>query len=372
MLGERIKLARLKAGYSLRDLAAAMGGQVSAQAISKYENNQMVPGSSTLIALSRALKVSVLYLLNSQGIELIGVDFRAKASITKADQARVQTEVLEWVERYLQIERILEIDSEIWEMPLPELRKPSVVKEAEDLAEEVRVHWNLGHDPIPDLTELLEEWGLKVLVVPLPQRVSGFTCMVQRGSDLTPVPVVVVNKNHTLERRRLTMAHELAHRVIDPELLTPVEEEKFATRFAAAFLIPRQHFTRECGPFRHKLSYRELVNLKHLYKVSGAAVIVRMRDLSIISDSTLIYAFQSIARKWRSEEPEPIEDDPACGQLEEAKRFERLCYRALAEGLITVGKASELLRRPVAEVETGLRGPAQDNADHHQRQQLPH
>jgi transcriptional regulator with XRE-family HTH domain len=37
MFGERLKLARKKAGYSLRGLSEAMDNKVSAQAIGKYE-----------------------------------------------------------------------------------------------------------------------------------------------------------------------------------------------------------------------------------------------------------------------------------------------------------------------------------------------
>jgi transcriptional regulator with XRE-family HTH domain len=37
MIADRLKLARRKAGFSLRDLSAAMDGKVTAQAIGKYE-----------------------------------------------------------------------------------------------------------------------------------------------------------------------------------------------------------------------------------------------------------------------------------------------------------------------------------------------
>jgi predicted HTH domain antitoxin len=71
----------------------------------------------------------------------------------------------------------------------------------------------------------------------------------------------------------------------------------------------------------------------------------------------LVYAFQTIARGWRTQEPEELEKPAKRGQRERARRFERLSYRALAEGLISLGKAAELLRLPVAEVESGLKGP---------------
>src|SRR5262245_53001731 len=117
MTDHRIKLARKKAGLSLRDLASKMDDLVSAQAIGKYERGEMAPSSDVLVALSKALDVSIPYLLSPQGVELGEVEFRTKASTGAKDRSRVETEVLEWVERYLQIEQILEMESGSWECP---------------------------------------------------------------------------------------------------------------------------------------------------------------------------------------------------------------------------------------------------------------
>lgn len=365
MIGSRIRLARMKAGYSLRALAQALDGKVSAQAIGKYERGEMTPSSKVLLALSKVLGVSLSYLLDSQGIELTAVDFRTKSGTTSKDRARVETAVIEWVERYLQIEQILELDGTHWQKTF-EPKPISTMAEAEKLANEVREYWQIGYDPISNMTELLEEKGLKVLIVELPERVSGFTCLVKRRDDANDLPVIVVNKNHTLERRRMTLAHELGHRLIDPEGLSPKDEEKVANRFAGAFLMPQSHLEQEVGKHRESLGYRELISLKRIYQVSGAALIVRLRDIGIISDSRLTYLFQSIARTWRTEEPEELEPEERRGTYENARRFERLCYHALAEGLISFPKAAELLRCPIEKVEAELKGSKSLDANPHQ------
>jgi predicted HTH domain antitoxin len=51
---------------------------------------------------------------------------------------------------------------------------------------------------------------------------------------------------------------------------------------------------------------------------------------------------------------------------EQPQRFERLCYRALAEGLISLAKAAELLQQQITEVERELKGPGLVNGDNHQ------
>lgn len=362
MIGDRIRLARRKAGFSLRDLSAAIQGRVTAQAIGKYERGEDVPSSGVLMALAKALDVSVAYLLDARGVELSAVEFRKKASTSAKDRAHVETEVLEWIERYLQVESILELDSAAWQSPFTVLRRLRSVQDAEKLADDVREAWQLGIDPIPNMTELLEEKGLKVLIVPLPDRVSGFTCLVRQNDGAAKLPVIVVNSTFSLERRRLTLAHELAHRLVDPESLPEKDEEKAATVFGGALMMPREHLLREVGKHRNALGYKELIGLKRLYRVSGAALLMRLNQLEVISESTLVYAFQGIARGWRTQEPEELESDAERGQWERPRRFERLCYRALAEGLISLTKAAELLRLPVPEVEAGLKGPQANEA----------
>ena len=181
MIADRIKLARRKAGFSLRDLSAAMDARVTAQAIGKYERGEDTPSSGVLLRLPRPLASRSTTCLIPQGIELSGVEFRTKASTTGRDRAHVETEVLEWIERYLQVELILDLDSATWQCPVAHPRHLREVGDAERLAREVRDEWKLGLDPIPNMTELLEEKGLKVLTVLLPKRISGFTCMVGRG-----------------------------------------------------------------------------------------------------------------------------------------------------------------------------------------------
>ena len=362
MIADRVRLARRKSGLSLRGLSAAIDGRVTAQAIGKYERGENIPSSGVLIALSKAMGVSVNYLMDTQGIEIKGVEFRTKTNTTARDRAKVETEVLEWIERYLQIEAVLELDSAHWRCPSKPPREIGQVRDAEQLAADAREEWRLGIDPIPNMTELLEEQGLKVLTVTLPDRVSGLTCLVKRLSGQADLPVVVANDRFTLERRRFTLAHELSHRLIETDTLSDRDEEDAANMFAGAFLMPREHLLREVGRRRNALGYKELIELKHVYRVSGAALLVRLWQLNVISKSTLTYVYQTIARGWRTKEPEEIEPTDQRGKRERPARFERLCYRALAEGLISLAKGTELLRTPLPEVESGLKGPQHGNA----------
>ena len=90
---------------------------------------------------------------------------------------------------------------------------------------------------------------------------------------------------------------------------------------------------------------------------------MRLRQVGVISGPALIYALQTIARGWRTQEPQELEPADIRGQRERARRFDRLCYRALAEGFTSLSKTAELLRLPVPEVEAGLKGPQRTHED---------
>jgi len=364
MFGDRLKLARKKAGYSLRSLSDALKGEVTAQAIGKYERGEMMPSSGVLSRLAKVLEVSLEYLLSDEVEELEAVEFRKLSSTSVAARAQVEARVIDCLQRYLAIEEILDLDSGTWRAPRFGNRFLGKEDEGEVLAQDLRKEWQLGTDPIPNMTSLLEDRGIKVLVIPLPDGVSGLTCLVRRPRHNVKAPVIVVNENITLERRRLTLSHELAHRLIDET--SPVDHEKASNVFAGAFLIPRDHLVREIGKHRKALGYQELIQLKRMYRVSAAAFLVRLKQVGIVDESTLAYAFQTFARGWRSGEPEPLEGSSEVGKYERPRRFERLCYRALAERMISLAKATELLQQPLAQIEQGLKGPAEIDADHRQ------
>ena len=347
MFSERLKLARKRRGLSLRALSSAMGGIVSAQAIGKYERAEMKPSSTVAIALAEALEVPLSYLLSPSRVSLEHVEFRKLASTRAKDRAAVESEVLDRVDRYLQVEEILGLDIMEQEGPDGAPYRINAVEEAERAATRVRAAWNLGGGPIPDITELLEERGIKVFKWRLPGSVDGLSCRVRRvrGDD---VRVVVCSTGKSPERQRFTIAHELGHLVMD--IPPTVPEEKACQRFAGAFLAPGDELIREVGRRRLNFGFEELIEIKHIFGISAAALVMRMRDLGIVTEATVRNIFSGIGRGWRTEEPRPLE------RTECPTRFRRLCLRALAEHAISVSKAAELLRLKVSKIEGIMAG----------------
>lgn len=352
MIGKRLALARRAAGMSLRDLAAAIDKRVSAQALSKYERDEMMPGSDVLAAIVKALKVPESYLLGLNELKLEAMEFRKNQITSKKEEASIKASVLSAVERYLEIEDFVGASSAAWSAPQGVPYRVSEQAEAEAAAERLRTAWNLGNDPIPNLAEFLEEQGVKVIPLELGAGVSGLMCVARRskGAD---VPVVMVNQQDTGERQRFTLAHELAHHVL--QVPGGATGEKLAHRFASAFLMPAEILWKEVGKHRDALSIGELVELKALFKVSIQAITYRLKDLEIIAQPLFKRLFDEFVRRgWRN----PPYDEPGPIDAEKPERFRRLCYRAVSEGAISEAKAAELLGTNVRELNRQLENPA--------------
>ncbi len=338
MIGHRLHLSRCAAGLSLRQLQSRIDDRVSAQAISKYEHDKSMPSSAVLIALADVLDVSVHYLAGRSDFALDSIEFPKKRFTSMRQAARVEAQVLHLLERYLTIEEILRLPSIAWdkprEAPYSVLQD---ISEAEPSAMGLRIHWRLGADPIPNLVEILEERGIKVLSTAL-GNIDSLATRAQCASGETEAAVVVVNQDSCGERQRFTIAHELGRMLLD--VAPKLNEDKAAQRFAGALLMPAESLRSEVGKHRKSIGLGELLELKRIFGVSVQAFTYRCRDLGIFSDTlfrTLLEKFSQCG--WRS----PPYKEPHGLTAERPGRFERLCFRALAESAISESKAAELL-----------------------------
>ena len=173
-----------------------------------------------------------------------------------------------------------------------------------------------------------------------------------RRADKSAVPVLVVNDSHWGERQRLTMAHELGHMVL--EVGAKVDDEPAAFRFAGAFLMPAEVLWAAMGKHRTSIGWSELFALKKLFGVSVQALTYRCKDLGIFGPTQFRRLFNEFSRLgWRR----PPYQEPYAMPGEEPQRFERLCFRALAEDAISEAKAAELLEISVHELNQRMEEP---------------
>ena len=352
MIARRLRLARIASGLSLRGLEDAINNRVTAQAISKYERSEAMPGSGVLIALANALGVTVDYLVGDQDMALEGIEFRRQAISSKREEAQVEAKVLGMLERYLLVEDLLGLASVEWDKPREAPFPVAVsVVEADRGARALRAHWGLGIEPVPNLVQVLEDRGVKVLTAEL-KGIDGLMAHVRKASG-RPVPVVVVNSKACVERQRFTIAHELGHLVLATG--KRVDAERAANRFAGALLMPAEMVWAAVGKRRRWIGLGELFGLKLLFGVSVQALTNRCRDLGIFGPTLHKRLFREFDRRgWHKP---PFKEPLSQFQGERLRRFERLCLRALSEGVVSEPKAAELLNISVHELDRRMVEP---------------
>ncbi len=338
MMGERIHLARRASGLSLRRVAERCG--VSATAVSKWESGAVVPSSDRLLALSQALGVRTEFFFRPASVRLERLEYRKRASLSKGQQRRIEAGILDRAERLLEV-LALYPEPPVPSFAVPPLPEARSLADVESIAEALRREWELGLDPISELTSVLEERGLFVFAVKVgaDNKFDGLVC--RAG----PLPVIVVEAEWPGDRQRFTLAHELGHLVLGERIAPGLDLEKACNRFAGAFLAPVSAMRRLLGRRRSRLEIRELYDLKQEFGVSIAALLYRARDSDILSPAGFRQMMVLLARHgWRQHEPgEPI-------GAERPRLFEQLVYHALAEEMIGEPKAAELLGRSMTEL----------------------
>jgi Zn-dependent peptidase ImmA (M78 family)/DNA-binding XRE family transcriptional regulator len=332
MIGARIRRARKAKGLSLEKLALKVGN-ITKQSINKYELGKATPSSDILLRIARVLDVKVEYFFRPFEVKLEKVNFRRKAKLSITEENRIKEISLDHLERYLMLEELLSA-REITTKPFKKLGFP--IKQSidtEEAAIKLRENWNLGLDPIENLTELLEEQGIKVIEVNGSNKFDGLSGLVD-----SKYAFIAIGSNWPGERQRFTLAHELGHLILD---ISPDCESKnretCCHRFAAAFLVPRETAISELGPRRNYIPYQELILLKNKYGLSINAWIMRAFDLEVITESRKSRYFKDLSQRgWRKNEPHELPP-------ERPARFKRLLLHALAEKVISESKASDIL-----------------------------
>lgn len=301
MLHERIKRARILRNMTLQQVADALG-DISKQAISKYEQGKDSPGSARLIQLARVFAIKSEYFFRTGAVELGEVEFRKHSAFGKREQAAAKEQVREQLERYLDVEALFDLDAD--GPPRQPLHHYAVanVAQAEQAASTLRIDWKLGTASITNLTETLEEHGIKVVGIDGHERFDGLCAELDNGTD----GVVVFDKNRPGERQRFNLAHELGHLMMRlPQALHGTrDEENLCHRFAAALLFPADQVKASFGEQRQKVLMQELLLAKQEWGLSMQAVLRRLLDADILPASRYRAAMMAFSRQgWRTHEP---------------------------------------------------------------------
>lgn len=345
MIHDRLRRARVLKGLSLDDLAQAVG-DITKQALSKFERGDAVPNSTRLLQFSKALGVRPEYFFRAEAVHLAPLEFRKLARMPKYRQRQVEEQMRDHLERYLALERCFDAVDVRIEPTAPQALPVSSIDEAEAAADQLRNDWGIGRDAIANLTQLLEERGIKIALIDGQDDFDG-ACA---ATDDVKHVLIALNTSRPGERVRFTAAHELGHWVMAlPDDMPEPEKERCCHRFAGAFLYPGEQVLMDFGSHRRsRVHPGELLNAKRRYGVSMQAALRRIKDLGLLNEAGYKSAVIQFAQAgWRSAEPEPL-------LPEQPRRFESLVFWGLAEGLFSPSRAAELLQRPVGALDPAL------------------
>ncbi|ENP0421786.1 ImmA/IrrE family metallo-endopeptidase [Edwardsiella piscicida] len=332
----RLKLARIRRKLTLKELAERMG--LSNRIVIEYEKAYCLyePTQETVQAYVNALKYPESFFFGNdvESIDPTTVSFRSLRTTKAADQhAAIGAGALGVM--------LSEYFSTHFTLPQPEL--PNLRgSESEVAAQVVREAWGLGKKSITNVVHLLEKHGVKVFW--LSEETASIDAFSFWKND---VPYIFLNTHKSGERSRFDAAHELAHLVLHRQGdVKGQNAEREADAFASAFLMPAENVMAVKMAFP---TFDKIVQLKSLWKVSAMALIVRMRNLNVLTE----WQYNSLmrdatAKGYRTGEPGGIE-------RERSLVIEKI-MAALAGNGIHLTQLSDKLNIPLDELSSLLYG----------------
>ena len=339
-IGKNLKRIRLLNNLSLEKAGNLLN--MTAPAIAKYENGQIIPNSKKLIEFANAYKVKVLDLLKTYNAPEMKFNAFRKKQRLKGQNLKLLKEIIQnKVSDYLEVVELNQVKSNN-----TKLKKYlcNNIDDAENAADSFRKDHKLSiNQPISDLINVLENIGIIIMEIDdYDDRFKDFDGL---SEIVNNIPIIAILKYDDGARQRFTIAHELGHLVMDIKD-NKVDEEKMCNRFAGALLMPKEAVIKEFGVLRPNISFYELKAFKQEYKVSMASIVYRLKELNIISD----YLYRKINISFnqmgiKKAEPIPI-------TIEKSYQYNRLVHKLEVNNIISLNRACELLGITINEYNT--------------------
>jgi Zn-dependent peptidase ImmA (M78 family)/transcriptional regulator with XRE-family HTH domain len=349
-LGQRIAGARRDRSWTQAELAARV--DLTQTAVSRIETGARAVGSLELAELAEALGVSVLDLLRAGQRPMLAIAarlgrFRDPGAVDRALR-RAQT-----------LTRLDELLDSVLDAPsggpgpprLGGVGRGPAVDQGRRLAGEVRQELGLGDGPIARFPELLEErFQLDVDLSPLPEAVDGLCVSVGARA------LILVGSGKPSSRQRFTLAHELAHYLVDDLDPLYVDErgvrarsvaEMRANAFAAHLLMPEPGVRAAIEGTADDAERAVRVALTFGTSVSAAAYQLgnlgllpeAVRDRLVDAGAKPLLMRYALPSDWQ-------QDESGRGRVRPPARLYARATLAFRRGLIGLEPIADLLRHP--------------------------
>ncbi|WBY00671.1 XRE family transcriptional regulator [Ramlibacter tataouinensis] len=312
-------------------LASLVG--VSPATISKWRSGQQDPEAEALERLATVVNVTPEWFTRKISPPLSTPLFRSNASAHVAARAMLGQR-LEWGQ---ELAAILEeyVDYPDVLLPHREFKNPEEItsEEIERAACECRDLWGLGRAAIPDLALAVEGAGVILLReetgIAQIEGLSAWSAVLNR-----PFILLSADKDNGF-RSRFDLAHELGHLILHKHITDPTDSdrhkllERQAHQFAGAFLLPAETFASDV---RTPVTLDDLLLLKRRWGVSVAAMMMRLRALSILSDEAAQVLFKRRSARWGAKS-EPFDGDR---RPEQPRLLRRTLDLLIESGVLTL------------------------------------
>jgi len=363
-LGQRIAGARRDRGWTQAELAARVG--LTQTAVSRIETGARAVGSLELAELAEALGVSVLDLLRAGQRPMLAIAarlgrFRDPGAV---DRALRRAQTLTRLDELL--DSVLGAPSGPTPPRLGAGRGPAggsgpprlggggrgpAVDQGRRLAGGVRRELGLGDGPVARFPELLEErFQLDVDLSPLPEAVDGLCVSVGARA------LILVGSGKPSSRQRFTLAHELAHYLVDDLDPLYVDERGVRTRsvaemranaFAAHLLMPEPGVRATIEGTADDAERAVRVALTFGTSVSAAAYQLgnlgllpeAVRDRLVDAGAKPLLMRYALPSDWQ-------QDESGRGRVRPPARLYARATLAFRRGLIGLEPIVDLLRHP--------------------------
>jgi len=344
IIGAQLQKARKLLGLRREEVAREVN--VSPQQIEDWETGVYEPNLHQLEILSNLYGRELDYFLRETPNPPSKIKFRGKPGESLRNLSKETKLVLarfdELCRASVEFEALLHKKRKVKLATIPVRATPRTG------AQEIREQYDLGDKPIRDLRALLEDAGVRIFEMPIPNdELSGFSFWHDKYG-----PCILVHAKDVKGRRNFTLAHELAHLLYShgssacyiPSRISEVYEttERKANQFAVELLLPE---TGVIDDFKKRNlpktpSEQQLRQMAIKWRVSIQALGYRLEGLSLVNKGLTNKIIESRPAYFRR--PKIPTWERRLGN-----RFVRTSIEAYRKNLISVGRLAHALQIPV-------------------------
>lgn len=293
----RITLARELRGLSKTELAKILG--VTPRTLQKYESEGAPVERASVLAEAVGVELEFFQLPANEGLSTEQGFFRSLRRATAAQRNSARAAAAIGTEVYTFI-------TERFKLPVPNIPEIEQLSPAQAAAT-LRAAWGRGTGPLPNLIQLAEANGIRVLSLPSNAKTVDAFSFVRDDEAY-----IFLSTVKTAERSRFDIAHELGHLVMHTresptgatDTLASQELERQADEFAAEFLMPAEAVLPRSS---REPAVPEIMELKATFKVSAIAMTKRLHDVGRASEWAYRQNCVELAKRgFRVGEPDGI------------------------------------------------------------------